>query len=78
MLFFNFLTTSLLFYIILPVLRIFFIKFCLSFKLSKRDFFKDKVEYVGYDLTTNGNRPATSKFPLLQDWPLPPHSIYLL
>ena len=49
-----------------------FTKFRLSFKLGKCDFLKDRVEYVGHDLTANGNCPAASKFSLLQDWPLPP------
>ena len=44
-----------------------FTKFRLSFKLSKCDFLKDRVVYVGHDLTTNGNCPAASKFSLLQD-----------
>ena len=55
-----------------------FTKFRLSFKLSKCDFLKGRVEYVGHDLTTNGNCPAASKFSLLQDWPLSPHGISLL
>ena len=55
-----------------------FTKYRLSFKLSKCDFFKDRVEYVGHDLTANGNCPARSKFSLIQDWSLPPHDIYLL
>ena len=55
-----------------------FTKFRLSFKLGKCDFLKERVEYVGHDLTANGNCPAASKFSLLQDWPLPPHGISLL
>ena len=42
-----------------------FTKFRLSFKLSKYDFLKDRVEYIGNDLTANGNCPAVSKFSLL-------------
>ena len=55
-----------------------FTKFRLSFKLSKCDFLKDRVEYGGYDLTAKGNFPAAYKFSLLQDWSLPPHDISLL
>ena len=55
-----------------------FTKFRISFKLSKCDFLKDRVEDVGHDLTADGNCPAASKFSLLQDWPLPPHGISLL
>ena len=43
-----------------------FTKFRLSFKLSKYDFLKDRVECVGHDLTTNGNCPAASKFSLFR------------
>ena len=32
-----------------------FTKYRLSFKLSKYDLFKDRVEYVGHDLTTKEN-----------------------
>ena len=49
-----------------------FTKNRLSFKLSKCDFLKDRVEYVGHDLTANGNCPAA------QAWPLLPHGISLL
>ena len=55
-----------------------FTKVLLSFKLSKCDFLKDRVEYVGHDLTANGNCPAASKFLLLKDWPIPPDGISLL
>ena len=55
-----------------------FTKFCLSLKLSKCDFLKNRVEYVGHDLTTHGNCLAAPKFSLLQNWPLPPHGISLL
>ena len=44
-----------------------FTKFRLSFKLGKCDFLKQRVEYVGHDLTANGNCPAASKFSLLHD-----------
>ena len=43
-----------------------FTKYCLSFKLTKCDFFKPRVEFVGHDLTTYGNCPTESKFDLIQ------------
>ena len=55
-----------------------FTKYRLSFKLSKWDFFKDRMECVGHDLTSNRNYSAKSKFSLIQDWSLPPHEITLL
>ena len=36
------------------------------------------MEYVGHDLTAEGNCPAQSKLSLIQDWPLPPRGISLL
>ena len=45
----------------------FFTKFRLSFKLSKCNFFKSRVEFVGHNLTASGNFPAQSKFNLIQD-----------
>ena len=61
-----------------PVLHKECTKYRLSFQISKFDFFKDRVEYVGYDLTTEGYYLAVSKFTLLQDWTLPPHGIYFV
>ena len=55
-----------------------FTKFRLSFKLTKCDFLKERVEYVGHDLTAKGNCPAESKFALIKEWPLPTHGISLL
>ena len=55
-----------------------FIKYRLSFKLSKCDFFQSRVEYVGQDITTYGNCLTASKFDLLQRYPLPSHGISLL
>ena len=55
-----------------------FTKFRLSFKLSKCDFFKSRVEFFGQDLTARGNCPAQSKFNLIQDWPFPTHGTALL
>ena len=54
-----------------------FTKYWLSFKISNLDYLKDRVEYVGYDLTSNGNCPARSKFSLIQDWIFPSHGISL-
>ena len=48
-----------------------FIKFRVSFQLKKCDFLKNRVEYVGHDLTSAGNCPASSKFDLIKNWPLP-------
>ena len=55
-----------------------FTKYRLSFKLTKCNFFKPRVKFVGHDLTTYGNYPAASKFDLIKHWPLPPHAISLL
>ena len=55
-----------------------FTKYRFSFKIGKYDFFKDRVEYIGHDLTANRNCPFRSKFSLIQDWPLPPRGISLL
>ena len=55
-----------------------FSKYRLSFKLSKCDFFKDRVEYVRHDLTAKENCLGVSKLFLLQDWPLQPHGLSLL
>ena len=48
-----------------------FRKYRVSFRLDKCDFLKERVEYVGHDLTARGNCPAQSKFDLINDWPLP-------
>ena len=45
-----------------------FVRYRLSFKLSKCKFFSPRVEYLGYDLTSGGNCPAQSKFDLLTNW----------
>ena len=55
-----------------------FTKYRLSFKLTKCNFFKPRVKFVGHDLTTYGNYPAASKFDLIKHWPLSPHAISLL
>lgn len=46
-------------------------KYRLSFNPKKCDFFKLRFEWLGHDVTTNGNSPAKSKFDLIKDWPLP-------
>ena len=48
-----------------------FQKYRVSFRLDKCDFLKDRVEYVGHDLTPTGNCPAKSKFNMIDDWTLP-------
>ena len=48
-----------------------FQKYRVSFCLDKCDFLKDRVEYVGHDLTPKGNCPAQSKFDMIRDWKLP-------
>ena len=48
-----------------------FQKYRCSFQLKKCEFLKERVEYVGHDLTSQGNCPAQSKFELINDWPLP-------
>ena len=55
-----------------------FTKYRLSFKLSKWDFFLSCVEYVGRDLTTDGNCPVQYKFTFIKQWPLPAHGVSLL
>jgi hypothetical protein len=43
----------------------------LTWKLKKCDFFPQIVEFVGHDLTEEGNHPAGSKSTLLESWPKP-------
>ena len=43
----------------------------LSLKLKKCAFFPSKVEFVGHDLTQEGNMPAESKDALLNHWTRP-------
>jgi hypothetical protein len=43
----------------------------LNWKLKKCDFFPQIVEFVGHDLTKEGNHPAGSKSTLLGSWPKP-------
>jgi hypothetical protein len=48
-----------------------FLKYSVSFCLDKCEFFKDIFEYVGHDITSEGNCPTQSKYDLIQDWPRP-------
>ena len=48
-----------------------FQKYRVSFRLDKCRFLMDRVEYVGHDLTSIGNCPASSKFDLIKDWSIP-------
>lgn len=43
-----------------------FTKYRLSFKITKCDLFKPRVEFVRHGLTTYGNCPAESKFDLIK------------
>ena len=42
-----------------------------SFRLDKRDFLKPRVEYVGNDVTSDGNCSASAKFDMINDWKIP-------
>jgi len=48
-----------------------FQKYRVSFRLDKCNFLKDRVEYVGHDLTPTGNCPAKSKYKMIDNWTLP-------
>ena len=48
-----------------------YVKYRLSFNGKKCDFFLDRFEWMGNDITANGNSPAISKFDLVRDWTLP-------
>ena len=48
-----------------------FQKYRVSFRLDKCRFLEPRVEFVGHDLTVNGNCPAQSKFDLIRDWEIP-------
>ena len=50
-----------------------FQKYRVSFRLDKCDFLKERVEFVGHDLTSGGNCPAKSKFDMINDWEMPMH-----
>lgn len=42
-----------------------------SLNLRKCHFFPERLEFVGIDVTPDGNRPAQSKHELLKTWPTP-------
>ena len=42
-----------------------------SFRLDKCDFLKERAEFLGHELTANGNCPAANKFNMIKDWALP-------
>jgi hypothetical protein len=46
-------------------------KYHLTLKLKKCRWFPQKLEYVGVDLSLQGNQPASSKFGLLKTWKTP-------
>ena len=43
-------------------------KFCVRFWLDKCDLLKDRIEYVGHDVTEQYNCPAQPKLDLINDW----------
>ena len=47
------------------------VHFRLTIKLKKCVFFKDRLEWMGYDWTPRGNVPAESKFDLIRQWAPP-------
>ena len=48
-----------------------FMKYRVTFQLKKCKFLTNRIEYVGHNITPDGNCPAESKFDLIKDWPLP-------
>ena len=48
-----------------------YVKYRLSFNGKKCDFFMNRFEWMGNDITGDGNSPAISKFDLIRDWTLP-------
>ncbi len=45
--------------------------YCLTLSLKKSHFFAKRFEFVGIDVSPDGNRPAMSKHKLLRSWPTP-------
>jgi hypothetical protein len=43
----------------------------LTLSLQKSHFFPKRLEFVGINVTLNGNRPAISKHELIKHWPIP-------
>ena len=54
-----------------------FMKYRVTFQLKKCEFLTNRIEYVGHDITPDGNCPAESKFDLITDWPLPATGVSL-
>jgi hypothetical protein len=50
---------------------IFFVKYRVSLHFDKCSFFMQRFEYVGHAITAEGNIPASSKYDMVQEWPLP-------
>ena len=48
-----------------------FQKYRATFRLDQCDFLKERVKFVGHDLTVDDNCPAASKFDMIKDWVLP-------
>jgi hypothetical protein len=48
-----------------------FLKYRVSFRLDKCEFFKEIFEYVGHDITSEGNCPSQSKYDIIQYWTRP-------
>ena len=40
-------------------------------RLHKCDFLKDKIEYLGFDISSDGMQPSRSKIAAILDWPVP-------
>jgi hypothetical protein len=55
-----------------------FLKYRVPFQLKKCEFLTERVGYVGHDITPDGNCPASSKFELITNWPLPATGTSLL
>jgi hypothetical protein len=45
--------------------------YCLTLSLRKSHFFLKRVEFVGIDISVDGDRPTMSKHKLLRHWPSP-------
>ena len=45
-----------------------YFKYRLSFNGKKCDFFLNRFEWMGRDITGRGNSPTASKFDLVRDW----------
>ena len=58
-------------FIILKCVCIIARKYHLTLKLKKCQWFPSKVEFVGVDVSTQGNQPAESKYKMLNAWPIP-------